>query len=107
MKQELMELATDDLKVIWRESKQAREYKGPQGAIVLRPRDQEQLIEVLLRRCTKLENENEKLHDLVSNETPQKAIYFDQDKRSSKNCGIPLQMKEVPHNDRKKNFSIY
>lgn len=107
MKHELMELATGDLKVLWRESKQAREYKGPHDAIVFRPRDQEQLIDVLLRRCTKLENENEKLHGIVDRQRSENGLYIAKEERYIKRGTHTLTVSEVCHNGRKKNFSLY
>jgi len=104
MKEYLMERDLKELKMIWKESKLARRYEGPEGAIILRPRDQEQLIDVLLTKCSDLQATNDMLKDQLG---IRNADYFAKDEKYAKRGAYTLQMNEVSHNDRKKNFSLY
>ena len=104
MKEYLMERDVKELKMIWKESKLARRYEGPEGAIILRPRDQEQLIDVLLTKCGELQASNDMLKEQLGIKD---AAYFDKNERYAKRGTYVLEMNEVCHNDRKKNFSLY
>jgi hypothetical protein len=104
MKEYLMERDLKELKMIWKESKLARRYEGPEGAIILRPRDQEQLIDVLLNKCNDLQATNDMLKAQLGIKT---ADYFDKEPRYAPKGTYTLQCSEVRHNNRKKNFSLY